>query len=67
MIGFYAGVYFHSFFTNYYNALNSPYNFNFILIAMAVGGVFLLPTFKLYSLPVYTLPFNFITILVIFI
>ncbi|GAX88066.1 conserved hypothetical protein [Lebetimonas natsushimae] len=89
ILGFYTGVYFHSFFTNYYDALNSPYNFNFILIAMAVGGVFLLPTlknyiialisvmvsvivvdamevfFNFYSLPVYTMPFNFITLLVI--
>lgn len=89
LIGFYVGVYFHSFFTNYYSALHSPYNFNFILIAMAVGGIFLLPTlknylialisvmvsvivvdameifFNFYSLPVYTMPFNFITLLVV--
>jgi murein DD-endopeptidase MepM/ murein hydrolase activator NlpD len=89
LIGFYVGVYFHSFFTNYYDAINSPYNFNFILISMAVGGIFLLPMlknyiialiavmlsvivvdamevfFNFYSLPVYTMPFNFITLLVV--
>ena len=85
--GFVVGVWFHSLFVP--NAINSFYNFNFILIAMAIGGVFLIPNtksyiiafiavilsvilidafevfFHLYSLPVYTLPFNMITTLFI--
>jgi len=89
--GFWAGVWFHSLFVPFYEALNSPYNFNFILIAMALGGVFLIPNvknfvlallavflsvvfidamevfFNIYALPVYTLPFNFITLLFIMI
>ena len=89
VIGFLVGVWFHSLFVPFTEALNSFYNFNFILIAMALGGVFLIPNirsytialigvilavvlidsfevfFNLYSLPVYTLPFNIITILFI--
>ena len=89
--GFWAGVWFHSFFIPFSKALNSPYNFNFILIAMALGGVFLIPNlknfflaflaiflsivlidamevfFNIYALPVYTLPFNIMTLLFIMI
>ena len=89
VIGFLAGILFHSLFVPFNESLNSFYNFNFILIAMAVGGVFFVPNFKsylisligvilsvvlidsmevffnLYSLPVYTLPFNIITILIV--
>ena len=89
IIGFIVGVVFHSFFIPFNAALNSFYNFNFILISMAIGGVFLVPNiksyvialigvvlsvilidafevfFNLYSLPVYTLPFNIITVLFI--
>ena len=89
VIGFITGVWVHSFFIPFNGALNSFYNFNFILIAMAIGGVFLVPNiksyiialigvilsvilidafevfFNLYSLPVYTLPFNIITMLFI--
>ena len=89
--GFWAGVWFHSLFVPFYEALNSPYNFNYILIAMATGGVFLIPNvknfilailavflsvalidamevfFNIYALPVYTLPFNFTTLLFIMI
>jgi urea transporter/murein DD-endopeptidase MepM/ murein hydrolase activator NlpD len=87
VIGFLAGVFFHSLFVPYYTAINSPYNFNFILIAIALGGVFLIPNlknyflailgvllsvvlidsmevfFNMYSLPVYTLPFNIVVLL----
>ena len=87
--GFLAGVLAHSLFVPFNVSLNSFYNFNFILIAMALGGVFLIPNiksyfiayiavvlsvilidsfevfFNLYSLPVYTLPFNIITVLFI--
>jgi len=90
-IGFWLGVWFHSFFVPFPQALNSPYNFNYILIAMALGGVFLIPNiknfflavlavflsivlidamevfFNIYALPVYTLPFNFTTLLFIMI
>ncbi len=89
LIGFLTGVWIHSLFIPFNASLNSFYNFNFILIAMALGGVFLIPNiksyiialigvvlavvlidsfevfFNLYSLPVYTLPFNIITILFI--
>ncbi|GAB6074780.1 urea transporter [Nautilia lithotrophica] len=90
-VGFWIGVWFHSFFVPFSQALNSPYNFNYILIAMALGGVFLIPNiknfllaflavflsivlidamevfFNIYALPVYTLPFNFTTLLFIMI
>ena len=89
VIGFLAGVFVHALFIPFNASLNSFYNFNFILIAMALGGVFLIPNirsytiaiigvilavilidafevfFNLYSLPVYTLPFNIITVLFI--
>ncbi len=89
VLGFVAGVLLHSLFIPFSASLNSFYNFNFILIAMALGGVFLVPNirsyliaviavslsvilidsfevfFNLYALPVYTLPFNIITILFI--
>ncbi|WP_456479022.1 urea transporter [Nautilia sp.] len=44
--GFWVGVWFHSFFISFSDSLNSPYNFNFVLIAMALGGVFLIPNVK---------------------
>ena len=89
VMGFIIGVWAHSLFIPFDESLYSFYNFNFILIAMAVGGVFLIPNirsytialigiilsvilidafevfFNLYSLPVYTLPFNIITVLFI--
>ncbi len=89
VIGFLTGIWIHSLFVPFNEALNSFYNFNFILIAMALGGVFLVPNiksyiialigvilavvlidafevfFNIYSLPVYTLPFNIITVLFI--
>jgi len=87
ILGFSIGVFFHSIFVPYFESLNSIYNFNFILIAIALGGVFLIPHpknyllafigviisvvfidamevfFNIYSLPVFTLPFNVIVIL----
>jgi urea transporter len=87
--GFIVGVFAHSFFVPFNISLNSPYNFNFILISMAISGVFLLPHYKsiilaavavvvsvilidsmevffnIFALPVYTMPFNIITILFI--
>ena len=89
LLGFYVGVAFHSFFVPFGVSMNSAFNFNFILIAMALGGVFLVPHiknyflaligvvvsvilidamevfFNIYALPVYTLPFNVITLLFI--
>jgi len=89
VVGFIVGVWVHSLFIPFNYSLNSFYNFNFLLIAMALGGVFFIPNirsyliaiiavilsvilidafevfFNLYSLPVYTLPFNIITILFI--
>jgi len=89
--GFWIGVLFHSFFVPFPQALNSPYNFNYLLISMALGGVFLIPNlknfflaflavflsivfidamevfFNIYALPVYTLPFNIITLLFVMI
>ncbi|WP_041353989.1 urea transporter [Nitratiruptor sp. SB155-2] len=87
--GYLFGIAVHSLFVPIPSAIHSLYNFNYILIAMAVGGVFLIPHirsyliaftavaasvvmidamevfFNLYSLPVYTLPFNIITLLII--
>jgi len=87
VFGFLVGVYFHSFFIPFKDALNSPYNFNYILIVIALGAIFLVPNiksffiaflgvflslifidaievfFNIFSLPVYTLPFNIVTLL----
>ena len=87
VMGFITGVFVHSFFVPFSVSLNSPYNFNFILIAMALGGFFFVANIKnyiiallavvisaiiidsmevfftTYSLPVYTMPFNIVTIL----
>ncbi len=89
LTGFIVGIFAHSFFIPFEAALNSPYNFNFILISMALSGVFLLPHiksiaialiavvisvifidamevfFNIYALPVYTMPFNLVTLLFI--
>ena len=90
LLGFIVGVGVHSVFVPFNEALYSSYNFNFILIAIALGGFFLIANiqnyllalisvalsvlvidsmevlFSTYSLPVYTLPFNIVTILVLF-
>jgi len=92
LAGFSFGVFIHSLLvTNYYEALNDPYAFNYILVAIALGGVFLLPTiknyilalvgvlisvvlvdamvvfFNYYSLPVFTLPFNIVVMMFVFV
>jgi len=92
LAGFSFGVFVHSLLvTNYYEALNDPYAFNYILVAIALGGVFLLPTiknyilalvgvlisvvlvdamvvfFNYYSLPVFTLPFNIVVMMFVFV
>jgi len=47
IIGFYFGVFLHALLLNSWNqALLDPYNFNYILTALALNAVFLLPTFK---------------------
>jgi len=50
VFGFLSGVFIHSIFIPYFEAVNSVYNFNFILIAIALGGVFLIPHVKNYFL-----------------
>jgi len=46
-VGFYFGVMFHSFLIGSLDqALVNPYAFNYILTAIALGGIFLLPTLK---------------------
>ena len=87
LLGFLVGVGVHTIFVPFDEALNSPYNFNFILIAMSLGGFFLVANIRnyliamiavalsaividsmevflnTYNLPVYTMPFNIVTIL----
>ena len=47
VVGFYFGVLIHSYLTgSYTQALNDLYAFNYILVAMALCGVFLLPSVK---------------------
>jgi hypothetical protein len=47
IVGFYFGVLVHSFLLgSYAQALHDPYAFNYILVAIALCGVFLLPTLK---------------------
>jgi len=46
ILGFLIGVGVHSIFIPFNQALNSAYNFNFILISMALSGVFLIPHSK---------------------
>jgi urea transporter len=48
VIGFLTGVFIHSLFIPSNYAYISIYNFNFILIAIALGGVFLIPGLKTY-------------------
>jgi len=92
LAGFSFGVFTHSLLvTNYYEALNDPYAFNYILVAVALGGVFLIPTiknyilaligvlisvvlvdamivfFNYYSIPVFTLPFNIVVMMFVFV
>jgi len=47
LVGFYFGIFIHSFFIgSFTQALHDPYAFNYILVAIALCGVFLLPTIK---------------------
>ena len=47
VIGFYFGVLTHSFLIgSYEHALQNPYSFNYILVSIALCGIFLLPTLK---------------------
>jgi len=47
IVGFYFGVLIHSFLIgSYEQALSNPYAFNYILVAIALCGIFLLPTIK---------------------
>jgi len=90
--GFYFGVYVHSLMLgSFHAALVNPYSFNYILIAIALGAVFLVPSVRsitlsligiamsvilidassafwtIYKIPVFTLPFNVITISFLFV
>jgi len=90
--GFYFGVYVHSLMLGSFSAaLLNPYAFNYILIAIALGAVFLVPSFRsivlsligiamsvllidassafwtIYKIPVFTLPFNIVTISFLFV
>jgi urea transporter/murein DD-endopeptidase MepM/ murein hydrolase activator NlpD len=47
ILGFYFGVLFHSYFLgSFEQALSNPYAFNYIIVATALGGVFLIPSMK---------------------
>jgi len=47
IVGFYFGVLIHSFLVgSYEQALTNPYTFNFIIVATALCGIFLLPTLR---------------------
>jgi len=51
LVGYYFGVFVHSFLIgSYEQALYDPYAFNYILVAMALCGVFLLPTISSFLL-----------------
>jgi urea transporter len=92
IISFYLGIFIHSLLlSNFTQALNDPYAFNYILVGIALGGIFLLPTlknyilaflgvimsvvivdamdvfFNYYAIPVFTIPFNIIVMMFIFV
>ena len=47
LTGYYFGIFVHSYFIgSFEQALHDPYAFNYILVAIALCGVFLLPTLK---------------------
>jgi murein DD-endopeptidase MepM/ murein hydrolase activator NlpD len=52
IVGFLVGIFVHSLFVPTYMAYSSIYNFNFILIAIALGGVFLIPGPKTYIIAI---------------
>jgi urea transporter len=92
IISFYLGIFIHSLLlSSFTQALNDPYAFNYILVGIALGGIFLLPTlknyilaflgvimsvvivdamdvfFNYYAIPVFTIPFNIIVMMFIFV
>jgi hypothetical protein len=92
LLGFTFGILLNSYFIgSYIEAVSNPFAFNYILVSIALGGIFLLPTlqnflisliavsltvvvtdaisvfFTYYNIPIFTLPFNIITILFVFI
>lgn len=92
MMGYYGGTFLTGLMTgSMESAFSDPTHFNYILIAMAVGGVFLIPSPKsyalamvavgvstvllsacksfwaLYGIPIFTLPFNMITLCFIYV
>ncbi len=47
ILGFYFGVYFHSYFLgSFEQALQNPYAFNYIIVSVALGSIFLIPSLK---------------------
>ncbi len=89
--GFFIGVATHALLIgSWIGALHDSYAFNYILVAMALGGIFLLPLlknylyalvavaisvvfvdatrvfFNYYALPVFTLPFNAVVMIILF-
>jgi hypothetical protein len=92
LISFYLGIFIHYLLlSSFSQALQDPYAFNYILIGIALGGVFLLPTiknyilaflgvvmsvvlvdamnvfFNYYAIPVFTVPFNFVVMIFVFV
>ena len=92
LAGFFLGVYVHSLMLGSFSAaLMNPYSFNYILISIALGSIFLVPSFRsivismlgvamsvllidasasfwmIYKIPVFTLPFNIITMFFLFV
>jgi len=92
ILSFYLGIFIHSLLVSSFSqALNDPYAFNYILVGVALGGIFLLPTlknyilaflgvimsvvivdamnvfFNYYAIPVFTIPFNIIVMMFIFV
>ncbi len=92
IVGFVTGYLFYYYFQGDFTQLNYSYiGFNFILSAIALGGFFLIPSFKSYlvvilvtpliallisatsivmgvfQLPIYSMPFNIIVLLVIYV
>ncbi len=92
LAGFYTGVFVHSLMLGSNQlALLNPYAFNYILISIALGSIFLVPSVRsivialsavamsvlmmdasssfwtIYKIPVFTLPFNVITVFFLFV
>ena len=92
ILGYYCGTLFLWGLTgNFFGSFQNPYAFNFILISLSLGGVFLIPSIYSYlialvgvllstfildativfwssfSLPVFTFPFVFVTLLTLYV